>query len=93
MQVIKEQWLRGFHVYSNTLSWKPHIGQTISFKREHNKNYDKFVVADKSLLKGRIVAVTVEHVPREFSRHTWYAIQKGGKFQTTVYDTKAKPST
>ena len=78
-------------MYSNTLNWKPHIRQKISFKLEHNKNYDKFAVADKTLLKARIVAVTVGHVPRELSRQTWYAIQKGAKFQATVYDTKAKP--
>ena len=49
--------LRGFHVYSNTMNWKPHIGQKISFKQEHNNRYDKFTVAGKTLLKGRIGAV------------------------------------
>ena len=28
--------LRKFNVYSNTVNWKPHIGQKISFKRKHN---------------------------------------------------------
>ena len=26
--------LRGYHVYSNTVSWKPYVGQKITFKRE-----------------------------------------------------------
>ena len=84
--------LKGFHVYSNTVNYKPHIGQKISFKREHNNNYDKFAVARKTLLKGIIGAVTVRHIPRELSRHTWYVIQEGANFQATVYDTKGKPS-
>ena len=84
--------LRGFHIYSNTVNWKPSIGQKISFKREHNNNYDKFAVACKTLFKGQIGAVTVGYIPRELSRHTWYAIPEGEKFQATVYDTKAKLS-
>ena len=59
--------LRGFGVYSNTVNWKPHIGQKISFKREYKNNYDKFAVASKTLLKGRIGAVTIGHIPRELS--------------------------
>ena len=66
-------------MYSNTVNWKPNIGQKIFFKRKHNNNYDNFAVTSKTLLKGRIRAVTVGHIPRELSRHT-------------VYDTKAKPS-
>ena len=46
--------LRGFRVYSNTENWKLRTGQKISFKREHNSNYDKFAVPGKTLLKGRI---------------------------------------
>ena len=84
--------LRRFHAYSNTVNWKHHIGQKIFFKREHNNNYDKFAVAGKTLLKVRIGAVTVGDIPRELSRHTWYAIQKGAKFRATAYYTKAKPS-
>ena len=40
--------LRAFHVYSNTVNWKPRIGPRISFKCKHN-NYDKFAVAGKTL--------------------------------------------
>ena len=63
------------------------MGKNISFKPEHKK-CDKFAVAGKTLLKGRIGTVT----PRKFTRRTWYAIQEGAIFQAVVYDTEAKPS-
>ena len=81
-----------FHMYSNTLNWKPHIEQKISFKHKHNNNYDKFAVAGKTNLKGQVGAVTVGHIARELSQHTWYAIQEEAKFQATVYDMKGKSS-
>jgi hypothetical protein len=84
--------LRGFHVYCNTVNWVPYTGQNISFKREHNNKHDNFAVAGKTLLKGRIGPITVGHVPRELSRHTWYAIQCGAQFEAAVHDTKARPS-
>ena len=34
--------LRGFHVYSNTVNWKPHNGQKVNFKQECKNPYDKF---------------------------------------------------
>ena len=74
---------------SNMGNWKPHIGQKIFLKRVHNNNYNKLAAA-KTLLKGRIGAVTVGHIPRELSLHAWYAIQKRTKFQATVDDSKAK---
>ena len=62
--------LRGFHVYSTTGKWKPHIGQKFSFKRKHNNNYDKITVAGKTLLKGQMKAVTLGYIPGELSLHT-----------------------
>ena len=53
--------------------------------------YDRFVVAGKTLLKGRIVVVTVVDFPRELSRYTWYAVLEGAKFEATVYDIKTAP--
>ena len=58
--------LRGFHVYP-MVNWKLRIGQKISFKREHDNNYNKFAVTGKTLLKGRIGAITVENISRELS--------------------------
>ena len=59
--------LRGFYMYFNTINRKIHIGQKIYFKRDHNNNYNsynKFAAACKILLKGRIGAVTIRHIPR-----------------------------
>ena len=41
------------------------MGQKITFKLEHNNNYNKFVFAGKTLIKGQIGAVTVGHIPKE----------------------------
>ena len=81
--------LRGFHIYSNTVNWKPCKGQKVTFKREHKNPYDKFAVAGKTLLKGKVGLIIVGHVPRELSRYIWYAIQEGAKFEVEVH--KAKP--
>ena len=59
--------LTAFDVYSITVNWKPHIVQKISFKCEHNNNYDKFSVAGETLLREQIGAVTFGHIPRELS--------------------------
>ena len=65
-------------MYSNTENFKLQ-------NRKHNNNSDNFAVGGKTLLKGRIGAVTVGHILRQLSRHTWYAIREGGKFQATVF--------
>ena len=47
--------LRGYHAYSsNPVSWKPYVGQKITFRREHNNPYDKSAAAGKVTLKGKI---------------------------------------
>ena len=71
--------LRGYHVFSNTASWRPYVGQKVIFKREHNNPRDKFAVFGKVTMKGKIGLIVVGHVPRELSRYTWYAIQEGGQ--------------
>ena len=68
---------RAFHVYWNTANCVPYVGQDMIFKREYSNKYDSFAVAAKTLLKRRIAPITVRHVPRELSQHTWYAIQEG----------------
>ena len=49
-------------------------------------------MAGKTLLKGLIAPITVGHVPRELSRHTWYAIQEAAQFEATVNNTNTRPS-
>ena len=84
--------LRGFHVYSNTVNWRLYVGQKITFKREHNNPHDRFAVAGKTRLKGKIALVTVGHVPRELARYVWYAIMEGAEFEAVVHQEKEKPS-
>ena len=54
---------------TQTLNWRPYVGQKITFKREHNNPHDRFAVAGKTMLKGKIAPVTVGHVPRELARY------------------------
>ena len=53
------------------------MGQKLTLKREHDNRHDKFAIAGKTMLKGKIGLVFVGHIPRELSRYTWYAIQEG----------------
>ena len=82
--------LRGFHVYRS--EWKPYIGQNITFKQEFENPHDRFAVAGKANLPGKLCAVSVGHVPREMSRHVWYAITEGAEFSATVKSVSPKPS-
>ena len=84
--------LRGFRVYCNTVNWVPYVGQNIIFKCEYNNKHDRFSVAGKTPLKGRITPITVGHVPRELSCKTCHAVQEGAQFEATVYNTKARHS-
>ena len=85
--------MREHHVYSNTGSWKPSVGQKVTFKREHNSPYDKFLVAGKVTMKGKLRLIVVGHVPRELSRYIWFTIGEGfywfSKFEAKVH--KEKP--
>ena len=33
--------LRGFHLHSNIVKWKPYKGQKLTFKQEQKNPYDK----------------------------------------------------
>ena len=49
--------LRGFHVYRS--EWKPYLGQNITFKQEFENPHDRFAVAGKANLPGKLCAVSV----------------------------------
>lgn len=49
---------------------------------------DSLLLAGKTLLKGRIGAVTVGHIPRELFRYNWYGTREGIKLEAIVYDIK-----
>ena len=77
--------MREYHVYSNTVSWKPYVGQKITFKREYNNPYNKFAVAGKVTVKEKAGLIAVGHVLRELSRYIWFSIGEGPKFEAEVY--------
>ena len=77
--------LRGYHVYSNTVGWKPYVQEKIILKREHKNPHDKFAVAGKVTMKGKIGLIVVGHVPRELSRYVWYYIQEGAKCGVEIH--------
>ena len=77
--------LRGYHVYSNTVGWKPYVQEKIILKREHKNPLDKFAVAGKVTMKGKIGLIIVGHVPRQLSRYMWYSIQEGTKYDAEVH--------
>ena len=77
--------LRGYHVYSNTVGWKPYVQEKIILKRERKNPHDKFAVAGKVTMKGNIGLIVVGHLPRELSRYVWYSIQEGTKYDVEVH--------
>ena len=80
-----------FEFYIGLRGWKPYIEQKIMLKREHNNLYNKFAVARKVTMKGKIGLIVAGHVPREFSRHFRFSIGEGAKFEAEVH--KEKPMT
>ena len=59
--------LRGYHVYSNTVGWKPYVQEKIILKREHKNPHDKFAVAGKVMMNGKIGLIVIGHVLRQLS--------------------------
>ena len=84
--------LRGYHVYHNTVNWKPYVKEKIALKREHNNEHDKFAVARRVTMRGRFGWIVVGHIPKELSRYVWYSIQEGVKYDVEVYKKKPMPS-
>ena len=87
-----ESALRGFHIYKNTENWKPVKGQQITFHREFNNVYDRFAVAGRTLLPGRLAPSTVGHVPREISGYIWHASRYGAAITAEVTYVEPKNS-
>ena len=59
--------LRGYYVYQKT--WKPFIGQLITFAREEKNPYDRFAVSRSAKIPGKIGDVVIGYIPRELSRN------------------------
>ena len=77
--------LRGYHVYSNTVGWKSYVQEKIIIKGEHRNPHDKYAVACKVTIKGKIGLIVVGHLSRKLSRYVWYSIQEGAKSDVEVH--------
>ena len=86
---------RGFRIYKNTTWENENIGQEISVQLERNKNskkIDPYFCAIKTMVSGKLE--TVDHIPREVSRHTYFYIkEEGGRIDGSVLSTRYRPST
>ena len=68
--------VRGYHVYKDI--WETLIGKKLVAKREFNNPIDKHAV---KVVKDN---ETVGHLPREFSRITWYFLARSGEISAEV---------
>ena len=59
--------LRGFHVYKKAENWRPVKGQEMTSDWEFDNDFDRFDVAGKTLLLGKLDPSIVGHVPHELS--------------------------
>ena len=84
--------LRGFHVYGISKDWVPTQGESISFKRELDNRHDRFAVAGQKIFPGKLAPDTIGHVPREISRHVWYAMLNGAELTAYVINASPKRS-
>ena len=68
--------VRGYHVYQDV--WKPAAGEKLHAEQEFDNLMDKFAV---KVTKNN---ETVGHLPREYSRISWYFLARGGKIRVEV---------
>ena len=68
--------VRGYHVFKDV--WERLIGKKLVAKREFNNPIDKHAV---KVVKDN---ETVGHLPREFSRITWYFLARSGEISVEV---------
>ena len=52
---------------TKTENWRPVKGQELTFYREFSNDFDRFAVAGKTLLPGKLAPSIAGHVPRELS--------------------------
>jgi len=62
--------VRGYHIYKEI--WEPNVGDKFVALRELHNQFDKYAI---KVLNGE---ETVGHLPREYSRITWYFLAHGG---------------
>ena len=85
---------RGFHVYKNRTWENDYIGEKISVQLETNEDSKKtgpYSYAIKTMVSGKLE--TVDHIPREVSRHTYFYIkEEWGRIDGSVLSTCYRPS-
>ena len=62
----------------------------MTFYREFDNDVDRFAVAGKTLLPGKLALSIVRPVPRELSRYIWYTLQYGAIITAEVKDERPK---
>ena len=67
-------------------------GQELTFHRELDNDFDRFAVAGKTLLPGKLAPSIVGHVPSELSRYIWYALRHGAIMTAEVKGGRPKRS-
>ena len=83
---------RGWHVYQMS-TWKnPKKYEALSFKKETDPvalRFDPFSIAftSKSIIKY-LTSLTIGHIPLEISRFVYFFLERGGKMEAKVYQTK-----
>ena len=69
--------LRGYHVYHNTVNWKPYVKEKITLKREHNNEHDKFAVAGRVTMRGRFSGLLLDTYQKNFLAMCGTQFRKG----------------
>ena len=81
--------LRGYHEYKKI--W-PYIRQFEEFRQEQENIHDNFAVAWYATLPGIARMCVVGHMPRELSRHIWFALDLGSRVIGKVISEQFRPS-
>ena len=85
--------LRGWHIYQKS-TWKnPRKDEALSFKKEIDPvalKFDTFSIAFTRKSIEYLAPLTVEHLPLEISRFVYFFLERGGKMEAKVYQTKCE---
>ena len=74
-ELRKDSVVRGHHVYKSV--WAPVIDEKLNLEREELNKHEYAVAVRKN-------GETVGHVPRSFSRISWYFLKNAGEIQCVI---------
>ena len=77
---------------TKTKNWRPVKVQELIFHHEFDNDFDRFTVAGKTLLPGKLAPSVVGHVPRELSRDIWNAFRYVDIITAEVKDERPRRS-